>query len=139
MDNLDQQLNTQLLARNIISKGWSGMLFLLFFMMLSDLVNCGMNNDFSLLTKDPGISGLWFIAIMTMVNVCVQIAIQTFDNRIFRWVVFGLTVVYTLLFVAHQAIHIAAGEGIDIHFFLDLTHHILGVWAAVFAYKWAKN
>jgi len=31
------------------------------------------------------------------------------------------------------------GEGIDLHFFLDLTHHVLGITAIVYSYKWLKQ
>jgi hypothetical protein len=139
MNNLNGQKLEYQQTRNIISKGWSGMLFLLFLMMITDIVEGGIKNDFSILIKDPGVKGLWFIAIMTIMNVIIQILIQTLENKKFRWFVFGLTLLYTLFFVGHQVNHILSGEGIDIHFFLDITHHFLGIWATIFAFKWAKN
>ena len=124
--------------RSVITKGWSGMLFVLLLMMITDLIECGMKNDFSLLLKDPGISGLYLIVIMAITNVIVQISVFTFENKIFKWTVFVLSMLYTLLFVAHQVDHLMAGEGIDMHFFLDITHHLLGIWTTIYAYKWAR-
>jgi hypothetical protein len=138
MDNFLGQKYEYPQTRNIIAKGWSGMLFLLFLMMIADIVECGIKNDFSFLTKDPGSKGLWFIVIMTIINVSIQISVQTFESKKFRWFVFSLTLLYTLFFIGHQVVHLVMGEGIDIHFFLDITHHLLGIWAVIFAYKWAK-
>lgn len=138
MDNFLGQKYEYPQTRNIIAKGWSGMLFLLFLMMITDIVECGIKNDFSFLTKDPGSKGLWFIVIMTIINVSIQILVQTFESKKFRWFVFSLTLLYTLFFIGHQVVHLVMGEGIDIHFFLDITHHLLGIWAVIFAYKWAK-
>jgi len=124
---------------SVISKSFSGMLFLLFFMMLTDIVECGMKDDFTLLQQDPGIKGLYFILTMTIINVMLQITVFTTRKALFRKAVFIISILYTLFFVAHQVIHLASGEGIDIHFFLDITHHILGIIAIVFSYKWIKQ
>jgi len=124
--------------RNIIIQGWSGMLFLIIFMMLTDIIECGMKTDFTLLQSDPGINGLWFIVIVASVNVLVQISIKTFDGYYFRWGIFVLTIIYTLIFVAHQCIHLANGEGFDMHFVFDVIHHTLGIWATIAAFQWVK-
>ena len=80
MDNFLGQKNVHLQTRNIIAKGWSGMLFLLFLMMITDIIECGIKNDFRFLIKDPGTKGLCFIAIMTIINVSIQISVQTFES-----------------------------------------------------------
>lgn len=123
--------------RNIIVQGWAGMLFLLLLMMLTDLNEFGMRGDFSALVKDPGVGGLWFIVIMACINVLAQISVRTFEHNFFRWMIFGATVIYTLLFVYHQVTHLAPGLVFDFHFAMDLVHHTLGVWASVAAYRWA--
>ncbi len=106
-------------------------------MILTDLIEFGMRGDFSPLIKDPGIGGLWFIAAVTSVSVIVQMLLRTQDARSCRWAFFVVTVAYTSVFIAHQVIHIISGEGFDIHFLLDVTHHSLGVWASIAAYRWA--
>ena len=124
---------------NIISKSFAGMLFLLFLMMLTDITGCGMKSDFTLLQKDPGVKGLYIISAMAIINVLLQVTIFVIKKAFFRKIVFLVSVCYTLFFVAHQVIHLSSGEGIDIHFFLDLTHHILGIFAVYYSYKWAKQ
>ena len=123
---------------NVISKSFSGMLFLLFLMMLTDITECGIKNDFTLLHKDPGVKGLYFISAMTIINVLLQVTVFTIRKILFRKVVFLISILYTLFFIIHQVIHLRSGEGIDIHFFLDLTHHILGILAIIYSYNW-KN
>ena len=91
--------------RKIVIQGWGGMLFLLFLMMLTDLVEFGMKGDFSALNKDPGVAGLWFIVIMTCVNVLTQMSLQVFDARLSRWAFFYMTSFYTLTIVGYQINH----------------------------------
>lgn len=125
--------------QSIISKSFAGMLSLLFLMMLTDITECGMKNDFTLLQKDPGIKGLYFISAMTIINIILQTTIFTNKHVIFKYTVLVISVLYTLFFIAHQVIHLTSGEGIDIHFFLDLTHHILGIIAISYSYRWTKQ
>jgi len=124
--------------KNILVQGWVGMLFLLFLMILTDLVEFGMRSDFTSLNSDPGIAGLWFIVIFSSVNVLMQISIQTFDSKGSRWVFLFITVIYTFIMIAHQLNHLVTGEGFDMHFVLDVTHHILGIGASIAAYKYVK-
>ncbi len=124
--------------RKIVIQGWAGMLFLLIVMVITDLVKYGMSGDFSPLIKDPGMRGLWFIATVTCISVLVQMFLRTYDDKRCRWSFFAVTLAYTLIFIAHQLIHLFSGDGFDIHFVLDVTHHILGIWATIAAYKWVK-
>ena len=125
--------------RHIVVQGWAGMLSLLLLMMLTDLMEFGMKGDFSPLSKDPGTGGLWFIAVVICINVLVQISVRSFDGKYFRWAIFGATTLYTLVFIGHQTTHLMLGEGFDIHAVLDITHHILGIWASAAAFRWATR
>ena len=123
--------------RSNIVQGFVGMLFLLLMMTDADLVGAGLTQNFNLLQKDPGIIGLWLTSIAVSFNVLIQIAIRTFDSKKFRWGILGISIVYVLLFVLHQLFHFFVGDGINIHFMFDITHHIIGIWVIVNAYKWA--
>lgn len=124
--------------RNVVVQGFAGMLFLLLMMTLTDLNELGMGGNFSALNIDPGVAGLWFMVIMTCINVLVQISVRTFENKPFRWLVFGASVIYTLLFVFHQVEHMSSGLVFDMHFVIDIVHHTLGIWATIAAFQWAK-
>lgn len=124
--------------KSIIVQGFVGMLFLLLMMTISDLVKAGLTENFSLLQRDPGIIGLWLTAILVCVNVLIQIAIRTFDGKKFRWNIFIISIIYAVLFVLHQIFHLIVGDGINIHFMFDITHHIIGIWVIIYAFKWAK-
>ena len=123
--------------RHIIAQAWAGMLCLLLLMMLTDLTEAGMQGDFSGLAKDPGTGGLWFIVIVAAVNVLFQVCVRAFASAAFRWAAFSASSLYTLIFLGHQATHMLMGEGFDMHAILDLTHHALGIWASIAAYRWA--
>jgi hypothetical protein len=125
--------------QGIISQGWVGRLFLLLLMMLTEITEFGMKGDLSPLRSDPGKGGLWFIVIAASANALIQVSVKTFDSAPFRWFIFALSFLYTLIFVGHQTTHLMLGEGFDIHFVLDLVHHILGIWSTVAAYKWSRS
>ena len=124
--------------RSIIAQGLTGMFFLLLCMFITDYVEYGMKGDFSALNHDPGLKGIWILTFVMCMNVLMQIAIQTFNNNTFKWLTFGFAVLYTLFFVMHQVGHALQGETFDMHTIFDVTHHIIGIWTTVAAYKWAR-
>jgi len=124
--------------KNVIVQGYVGMLFLLIIMTVSDLTVAGLSKNFDLLQNDPGTIGLWMTAVILSINVLIQISVRTFDSKKFRQSIYVASIIYTLLFVAHQIFHFAAGEGVTIHLLYDITHHIIGVWVIIYARKWVK-
>src|SRR3989344_7529196 len=124
--------------RGVIVQGYVGMLFLLIIMTVSDLTVAGLSKNLDMLQNDPGIVGLWMTAVLLSVNVLVQIAIRTFDGKKFRQSIYAASIIYMLLFVAHQIFHFAAGDGVTIDLMYDITHHIIGIWVIIYARKWAK-
>lgn len=123
--------------KSVIAQGYVGMLFLLVMMTVSDLTVAGLTKNFDPLQNDPGIMGLWMTAVLLCVNVLIQIAIQTFDGKKFRQGIYVVSIIYLLLFVAHQIFHFAAGDGLTIDFLYDITHHVLGIWVIIYARRWA--
>lgn len=124
--------------RSIIAQGYAGMLFLLIMMTVSDLTVAGLSKNLDLLQNDPGTVGLWMTAILLCINVLIQIAVRTFDGKKFRQLIYVASIIYMLLFVVHQIFHFAAGDGVTIDLMYDITHHIIGVWVIIYAYKWVK-
>src|SRR3989344_4371198 len=123
--------------RNIIVQGYAGMLFLLIMMTVSDLTIAGLSKNLDLLQNDPGIIGLWMTAILLCINILIPIAVRTFDGKKFRQSIYVISIIYMLLFVAHQIFHFAAGDGITIDLLYDTTHHIVGIWVIIYARRWA--
>lgn len=124
--------------RSVIVQGYVGMLFLLIMMTVSDLTVAGLSKNLDILQNDPGTIGLWMTAVLLCINVLMQIAIRTFDGKKFRQIIYVASIIYMLLFVAHQIFHFAAGDGVTIDLMYDITHHIIGVWVIIYARKWAK-
>src|SRR3989344_8730444 len=110
--------------KNIIVQGYVGMLFLLLMMTISDLTVAGLSQNLNLLQNDPGAVGLWMTAVLLCINVLIQITIRTFDGKKFRQSIYVASIIYMLLFVAHQIFHFAAGDGITIDLMYDITHHV---------------
>lgn len=116
------------------------MLAVLLMMLLADVVQLaalGSYADFSAtLAADPGIGGLWVLVYLACANVLMQVAIHTFDGNGFRLFVAVATGVYALFFMGHQVVHLASGGGVGLNTVLDVTHHLLGVWALWAARCW---
>lgn len=136
-----KNLNTK--YQNVIVQGWVGMLFLLLTMFITDIVELAMQGNYAttseFLAKDPGIDGLWFLAFLICFNVLIQMAIRSLSCIKFKWFIFIATIAYGLFFLAHQIIHLFNGEGYDIHFIIDLTHHAIAIWASWAAHRWLKE
>lgn len=128
--------------QGLVVQGWMGMLVLLLTMFITDPVEYSLRGEYqalsTLLAKDPGVIGLWVLSALICFNVIAQMAIRAVHRRGCRWRVFWFTVGYSAFFMIHQAVHLFQGDGLDIHFMLDSTHHIVGLWAAWAAYKWAR-
>jgi hypothetical protein len=116
------------------------MLAVLLMMLQADVVRLAMfgpYSDLSLaLAADPGISGLRALVFLACANVLMQVAIHTFDGKGFSLFVVVVTAAYTMFFMGHQVVHLVSGEGIGLQTALDVTHHLLGVWAMWAAGCW---
>lgn len=128
--------------RAITVQAWSGMLAVLLAMLLADVVRLAMRGSYEDLAEslgdDPGSSGLWILVGLICLNALLQVAVRTFAGPGFRRAVFWTSAAYTAFFVFHQAAHIWAGERFSLHTILDLTHHVLGLWACWASSRWLK-
>jgi len=128
--------------QGLVVQGWSGMLVLLLAMFITDLVEYAMRGEYRelshLLAADPGVAGLWVLTALICLNVVAQMAVRAVHRRGCRRRVFGFTLAYVLFFAIHQAVHLAGGDGFDLHFLLDLAHHVVGLWACWAAWRWVR-
>jgi len=129
-------MNTISNYQNIISQAWVGMALLSIVMQITDLIEAGMKNDFSEFTNHLKMRGLWVFSIMIIINVIMQNLVKISDNPVAKWVILIVTIPYTLFMLLHQLIHLKSGDRFDIHFCFDITHHVLGITAIIFAIKW---
>jgi hypothetical protein len=128
--------------RAMTAQAWSGMLAVLLAMLVADLDRLAMRGSYEDLAEslsgDPGVGGLWILTGLICANALLQVAIRTFDARSFRRAVFWLSAAYTAFFVVHQVVHIWSGERFTLHTILDVTHHVLGVWACWASSHWLR-
>ena len=132
-------METRINYKGIISASWLGMALLLMMMQITDLIEAGMNSDFSDFNSHLRMSGLWLISVMIIINIIVQVSIFIFDNKAFYWGVFSVSIIYTVFMIYHQISHLVGGDKFDIHFTFDILHHTLGICAIYFSYKLAKT
>ncbi|MBL1261539.1 MAG: hypothetical protein COB33_013520 [Thiotrichaceae bacterium] len=126
--------------KSIVAQGWTMMFFVFLAMFVTDLTKSAITTDFSKWSTDPGLGGLSILIVIMGVYTFMPMLIQSYSGRWFRWLVVGVTVFFTLFFMAHQATHLLAGDKpFGIMHLLDIAHHILGVWVVVSASLWAKE
>lgn len=67
--------------QGLVAQGWTGMLVLLLTMFITDLVEFSMRGEYmdlsALLSKDPGITGLWVFSALICLNVIAQMSIRS--------------------------------------------------------------
>jgi hypothetical protein len=128
--------------RAVISSAWAGMLAILLAMLLVDPLRHAMAGTYTELSDtlrhDPGVAGLRVLLVMLALNTLVQVAVHVFSSRRWRGILLGLSVLYTLFFLAHQIVHLLGGEEFGLHTLLDVTHHLLGCTACWAAWRWRQ-
>jgi hypothetical protein len=127
--------------QNILIQGLTAMLLLLLTMFITDILELAMGGDYSrtseIISKDPGMAGLWFLACLICINVLVQMVVRSINQKKYRWLVFAFTVCYGVFFLSHQIFHFFSGEGYGVHLVLDSTHNIVAAWTTWASYQWA--
>ena len=125
--------------RRIISSCLSGMIVLLIMMFISDYIRLGIEGDFSSLKVDPGISGLWILAVLVCLNLFAQVSVQAVNGKGIKVVLIGFVGLYGLFFLGHQLVHYnSEGFRFDVHVLLDTSHHLLSCIALWYGVKWIK-
>lgn len=85
---------------------------------------------------------LWMLTIIFAVSVFMQMLVKFSDNKTFKWIVFGVTLALVIGVMQHQlSSHIGRylTEGIiNLYTPLDLTFDVIGIWAVIMSWKWAR-
>ena len=85
---------------------------------------------------------LWMLTIIFAVSVFMQMLVKFSDNKTFKWIVFGVTLALVIGVMQHQlSSHIGRylTEGIiNLCTPLDLTFDVIGIWAVIMSWKWAR-
>lgn len=115
------------------------MIVLLIMMFLADYIRLGIGGDFSSLKSDPGISGLWILAVLVCLNLLAQVWVQAAEGRAAKLILAGFIALYGLFFLGHQLVHyMSGGFAFDVHVLLDTFHHLfagIALWAGI---KWIR-
>jgi hypothetical protein len=126
--------------RDLTAQGWILMFIIFLAMFVVDLTHSAILQDFTKWQKDPGSAGLSILIIIMAIYALMPMLIKSIQAKWFRRTVIGVTVFFTLFFVAHQITHLLAGDKpFGVMHVLDFSHHVLGVWVIVVATLWLKE
>lgn len=126
--------------RDLTAHGWTMMFIIFLAMFVVDLTHSAILQDFTKWQKDPGSSGLGILIIIMAIYASMPMLIKSIQAKWFRQTVIGVTVFFTLFFVAHQITHLLAGDKpFGVMHILDFSHHVLGVWVVVVATLWLRE
>ena len=115
--------------RDIVAYGWIGLLLAQLATFITTILASGIES----ITANVSPPAIWAMTVFTCINLLMPMAIRTFEVRAFRWIVFGLTILYTVIFFLHLFIGQATPVVV-----LRLIMMIMGGGATVAAFKWAR-
>ena len=120
-----------------VAQGWILMFLVMVCIFMLELIVQLINGD-PFLRSPECARGLRVGVALILVHAFVPMLVCTFDGPRFRWLVTGLTGLFTLAMLAHQAMHLVTHTKEFGYFdLLDLTHHTLGLWVTLLARRWA--
>jgi hypothetical protein len=126
--------------RAVVATSWGGMLALLLAMLMLSPLQHAMNGQYEALTlvlrDDPSPLGLQVLIVLLCINAIVQVTIHACSCRTAKVCVLILSALYGLFFLAHNIIHVVAGEALGLQSVLDFTHHGLAGLAIWGAWRW---
>lgn len=127
-------------ARTLVAQGWTMMFLIFLAMFVADLTKSAVFQDFSKWSEDPGYGGLMILLGIMSIYAFMPMLVLSISAKWFRGTVVGITVFFTLFFIAHQLTHLTAGDKpFGMIHILDFTHHILGIWVTIAAVLWVKQ
>ena len=124
--------------QSLISQAYVALPFILAAEFLIELGHRSIGGGFGEIT----IGILWVLTIIFAVSAFMQMLVKFFDNKTFKWIVFGVTLFLVIGVLQHQlSSHTGRylTEGIiNLYAPLDLTFDVIGIWAVIMSWKWAK-
>lgn len=120
----------------IVASGWMVLLVLKLVLLVSQLLQAAIGNDFSALAQQPGPQGLIGISVMLCVHAQMSVLTRLIGKTWFRWLNVGLLALVTLFMLAHQQQSPGESQAATI---ISVAHHVIGVIITVQAVLWARS
>ncbi len=123
--------------RNIIVQGWRAMLLILMTMTSVFILQGTMEGKLQAWAQKGGVAELWGSIIFFGFAAVMPFLVGMWEAKAFRWIVFAITLLWTLLFVVFLILSLSEALG-PYYPVLYIVHDIVAIWTTVIAYKWAR-
>lgn len=123
-----------------VAQGWILMFLIFVCITIVEFLNATVSGNLSIYTSDEGAAALRVMVMLMLLHAFVPMLVLTFDVRWFRWSIAVLTLLFGLLMIGHEVMHIFVAKNRDFGVFdlLDFSHHVLAIWVAILAVRWAR-
>ncbi len=125
--------------QSTLAFGWLVLLVLFLAIVLSQLMQAAINDDFTRFAQHPGQSGWVTSSILIFVYGMMALLTRLLDHRWFRWLNVILLAAVTAAMMKHQVQHMLEGMTYGLTGLVDMAHHIVGVVLVVLAVRWARS
>jgi hypothetical protein len=123
-----------------VAQGWILMFLIFVCITIIEFLNASINANLSIYTSEEGAAAMKVMVVLMLLHAFVPMLVVTYDVRWFRWFVAVLTFLFGLLMMGHEIMHIfvAKSRGFGVFDLLDFSHHVLAIWVAILAVRWAR-
>ncbi len=117
-------------------------MFLIFVCItISEFLNATVSGNLSIYTSEEGAAALKVMVMLMLLHAFVPMLVLTLDARWFRWSIAILTLLFGLLMIGHEIMHVLVAKNREFGVFdlLDFAHHGLAIWVAILAVRWVRE
>ncbi|MES2948750.1 MAG: hypothetical protein V4858_09430 [Pseudomonadota bacterium] len=137
--NLDQKESIQSSSlQSTLALGWLVLLVLFLAIVLSQLMQAAIDDDFTRFSQHPGRNGWMSSSVLILVYGLMPLLTRLLDRRWFRWLNVVLLAAATAAMMKHQAQHMLEGMTYGLNGLVDVAHHAVGVVLVFLAIRWAR-
>jgi len=126
--------------RKIVAQAWTSMLVVYVGSNVMDQIRISVAGSQAEWAEHRNIHSVELVLVMMSLYAVMPVLVRTLSARWFRGAVIGVTALMTLFVGAHEISHLSASDKpFGLLHALDMTHHLLGIWALVAAVIWFRQ
>lgn len=126
-------------AEALVAQGWILMFLIFVCITITEFLNATISGNLSIYTSEEGTTALRVMVMLMLLHAFVPMLVLTLNARWFRWAIAVLTLLFGLLMIGHEVMHVfvAKNRAFGVFDLLDFAHHGLAIWVAILAVRWA--
>jgi len=117
-------------------------MFLIFVCItIAEFLTATINNNLGIYTGEEGAIALRVMVVLMLLHAFVPMFVVTFQARWFRWAIVVLTLLFGVLMMGHEVMHLFIKKNREFGVFdlLDFAHHGLALWVSIIGIRWARS